>query len=293
MQKSGLRFPKTRIPLTVFTFAVLMLASVSLLLFSTRGYASEIKFIGLSIFSGVRGGIHEVTSFFSRTVLSIRELADLRREHAELLRMVARFEELERTSAEIIQENVRLREQLGFAQTLRFNYIPAQITGRDPSNLFSALVINQGRNAGVREGMAVIAWQGGTQALVGKVIRSGAFESLIMPVFDSSSMVSSRFSVSRFEGIVEGRGSPDIPLVMRFIPRRARDEISIGDLIISSGMGGIYPAGINIGRVSNIILRDHEITMEAELEAVIDFSRLEYVFLVEAIAEEAIETFYD
>ena len=283
MQK-GFRFPKTRISVTVFTFSVLMLASLSLLVFSTRGSAAvQVQFIGLSVFSGIRGGIHEASSFFSRTVLSVRALTELRSEHTELLDMLARFEELERTSAEIIQENVRLREQLGFAQTLSFNHIPAQISGRDPSNLFSALVINKGRNAGVRENMAVIAWQGGTQALVGKVIQTGMFESLVMPIFDTSSMVSSRFSVSRFEGIVEGRGSPDIPLVKRFIPRRARDEISIGDIVVSSGMGGIYPAGVNIGRVSNIILRDHEITMEVELEPVIDFSRLEHVFLIEAM----------
>jgi len=277
------RISNAHISPSAYVFAVLVAISFSLLLLSTRSFIINFKGVGLSLFSGVRGGIYELSSLFSRTVLSIRELADLRKDHADLLRQLARYEQLERSNAEIIQENSRLREQLGFAQTLRFRYIPAEISGRDPDNLFSALVINKGSHSGVSNNMAVVAWQDGTQALVGKVIQAGAFESLVMPVFDHNCQVSSRFSVSRYEGIVEGQGNPETPLVMRFIPKRARDEISVGDLVISSGMGGIFPAGINIGRVCGVSFREYEITMEAEVQPVIDFSRLEYVFLIGAI----------
>jgi rod shape-determining protein MreC len=73
---------------------------------------------------------------------------------------------------------------------------------------------------------------------------------------------------------------------MRLISKRARDEISLGDMIITSGVGGVlpgavYPAGINIGRVSKINYQEYETSMEVELEAAIDFSRLEYVFVVD------------
>jgi len=81
--------------------------------------------------------------------------------------------------------------------------------------------------------MPVVAWQNGTQALVGKVIHTGVLESLVMPVFDVNSLIASRFLVSRYEGIAEGRGNQEAPLLMRFVPKRARDEISIGDMIIS------------------------------------------------------------
>jgi rod shape-determining protein MreC len=128
--------------------------------------------------------------------------------------------------------------------------------------------------------MAVIAWQGGAQALVGKVIQVRTFESLVMPLYDSSLLVASRFAASRYEGIVGGQGNPDLPLRMRFIPKRARDEINRGDLVVSSGMGQVYPPEINIGRISEIFYHEYEISMEAELEPLIDFSRLEYVFVV-------------
>ncbi|MDR2619376.1 MAG: rod shape-determining protein MreC [Treponema sp.] len=270
-----------------YVFAALMAVSFGLLFFSTGNFAAEVKNLGLSVFSGLRGGIYEATSLVSRTVLSIRELAILRREYTELTERIARYEQLERSAAEIWQENNRLREQLGFSQTLRYRHIPAELTGRDPDNLFSAFVINKGSRAGVAVNMPVIAYQGGTQGLVGKVVQAGAFESLVMPLYDASSFVSSRLSESRYEGITEGQGNPENPLIMRFIQKRARDEISIGEMAVSSGLGGIYPSGINIGRVSRINYQENEISMDVELEASIDFSRLEYVFVIDAAKEEA------
>ncbi|MDR1972503.1 MAG: rod shape-determining protein MreC [Treponema sp.] len=271
---------RSRLGPASYVFAALVLGSFSLLLFSTRSFVVDVKDMGLSLFSGMRGGIHGLSSFVSRTVLSVRELSTLRREYTELADRVARYEQLERTAAEIRQENLRLKEQLGFSRSLTYRHIPAEIIGRDPDNLFSALVINKGRQSGVENNMAVIAWQNGAQGLVGKVIQTGQFESLVMPVYDVSSFVASRFSVSRYDGIVEGQGSPDLPLRMRFIQKRARDEISRGDLIVSNGMGGVYPGGITLGRVNAVHYQENEISMEVELETVIDFSRLEYVFVI-------------
>jgi rod shape-determining protein MreC len=218
----------------------------------------------------------------SRTVLSVKELSELRKEHAEVLKQLERYEEMQRSNAEIYQENIRLREQLGFAQALKYKRIPAQISGRDPDNLFSAVVINKGTFSGVANNMAVVAMQNGTQALVGKIIQASLFESLVMPIFDNNSQVSSRLSISRYEGIVEGQGNTDNPLLMRFIPKRARDEINIGDIVVSSGMGGVFPEGVNIGRVSRVYALEYEPTLEVEVIPMIDFSRLEYVFVIES-----------
>jgi rod shape-determining protein MreC len=285
MQGEG-RSPKARFSATAYVFIMLTLVAFSVLMFSTRGFLLDFKDIGLSMFSGARGGVYELSSLVSQTVLAVRELADLRREHAELLKRLSRYEEMERSSAEIRQENIRLREQLGFARDIRYRHIPAEISGRDPDNLFSALVINKGKHAGVASGMAVITFQDGVQSLVGKVIHSGAFESLVMPLYDTSSYISSRLAVSRYEGLVEGQGKSDEPLRMSLIPKQARDAINVGDMVVSSGIGGVYPAGINIGRVSKVNYREYEVSMEAELESIVDFSRLEYVFVLEAAEPE-------
>ena len=267
---------------TIGVFIVMILISTVTLVFSTRNMTTNLDNLGLSLFSGFRGGIHAVTSLVSGTILSIQELTKLRKEYVELTERITRYEQLERSAAEIRQENNRLREQLGFSQTLRYQYIPAELIGKDPDNLFSALVINKGSLAGVAIDMPVIAYQNGVQSLVGKVIKAGVFESLVMPLYDTGSFVSSRLAESRFEGITEGRGSSDGFLLMRFIQKRAINEISIGDVVVSSGMGGIYPPGINIGRVSRIRFQENEISMELELELSLDFSRLEYVFVIDA-----------
>jgi rod shape-determining protein MreC len=278
--------PRNRLPVEIYIFALLMVVSFSLLFVSTRSLMLNVRDAGLSVFSGVRGGVYNLSSLVSQTILSVQELSKLRAEHAELLDRVANYERLERNASEINRENMRLREQLDFSQRTSYHHIPARLIGRDPDNLFSALVINKGRYSGVERDMAVIAWQGGSQALVGKVIQAGAFESLVMPLYDSSLLVAARFSISRYEGIAGGQGNPNLPLRMRFIPKRARDEISRGDMVISSGMGGIFPMDINIGRVSSVFYHESEISMEVELEPLIDFSRLEYVFVIEEMDSE-------
>jgi len=273
--------PKNRLPMELYVFSALMAVSFSLLLFSTRSLILQFRDAGLSVFSGVRGSVDDVSSIVTQSILSVQELAKAKTELGELRERVARNERLERSAAEINEENKRLKEQLGFSQGLTYRHIPAKLVGRDPDNLYSALVINKGSRAGVARDMAVIAWQGGSQALVGKVIQVMTRESLVMPLYDSSLLVASRFAASRYEGIVEGQGNPDLPMRMRFISKRARDMISQGDLVVSSGMGGVYPPDINIGRISNVSYHEYEISMEAELEPLIDFSRLEYVFVIE------------
>jgi rod shape-determining protein MreC len=192
---------------------------------------------------------------------------------------MARYERLERTSAEIRQENNRLREQLGCAETLAVAHIPARIIGRDPDNLFSALVINKGRREGLKDDMPVIAFQNGMEALMGKVSQAGALESLVLPAYDTNFFVSARFSDSRYEGLVEGQGDREAPLLMKNIPKRAREEINYGDMVVSSGIGGVYPPGIAIGRV--IRFQEYENSMTVYLESAITFSSLEYVFAID------------
>ncbi|GHU39032.1 cell shape-determining protein MreC [Spirochaetia bacterium] len=264
-----------------YVFIALSLISFSLLLFSTRSFILEIKDTGLSVFSGVRGGVHAISSFFSGTILSIQELASLRREYMELQDRIARYEQLERTAVEIRQENHRLREQLGFSQNITFKHIPAEISGRDPDNLFSAFVINKGKVHGIANDMPVIAYQNGMQALAGKVINTAPLESLVMPLYDGRSFVASRLAQSRYEGIVEGQGNRNSPLLMRGVNKRARDEVTSGDIIVTSGLGGVYPANVVIGRVTNVLFQEFETSFELEVECIIDFSRLEYVFVID------------
>jgi rod shape-determining protein MreC len=272
--------PKKRSRRENYLFIGLSLVSFSCLLFSTRSFVIDFRDAGLSVFSGLRIGIHSVSSYAKQTVNSIQELARLRRDYAELMEKMERYEIFERSAAEIRQENYRLKEQLDFSLSLQYKHTVAEITGRDPDNLYQAFAVNKGKKHGIDTNMCVIAYQNGTQALVGVVIQAGLFESLVMPVYNDKAYVAARFAQSRYEGLVEGQGSLDLPLRMRSISKRARNEIKEGDIIISSGLGGIYPAGITIGRAGNLYFEEDLTSMEIELVPAIDFSRLEYVFIV-------------
>jgi rod shape-determining protein MreC len=266
-----------------YVFAVLLFVSFSLLLFSTRSFVLDIRDTGLSVFSGVRGGVHSISSFFSRTINSIGELTSLREKYKELVDKMGRYEELERSAAEIRWENFRLREQLEFSKTLRYRHIPAEIIGRDPDNLFQTLVINKGTANGVKRDMPVIAYQNGVEALAGKVIQAAPYESLVLPLYDERCFVAARFAQSRYEGISAGQGRIGKPLTMQSIDKRAFDNVRKGDVVVSSGMGGVYPPGITIGRVSGAVERTFDNSLEVELESSIDFARLEYVFIIDNV----------
>jgi rod shape-determining protein MreC len=281
---------KRKLGADTYVFAALFFVSFSLLLFSTRSFVIDIRDTGLSVFSGVRGGVHSISSFFVRTVNSVSELSALREKHNELLNRMTRYEELERNAAEIQQENYRLREQLGFSKTLVYKHIPAEIIGRDPDNLFQTLVINKGQRHGVKKDMPVIAYQGGVEALTGKIVQAAQFESLVMPLYDERCFVAARFAQSRYEGIVAGKGDRIKPLLMQSIDRRAKEAVQRGDVIISSGLGGVYPAGIAIGRVNNILSSEPGTALEVELEPAINFSKLEYVFVIDINIQSQAQT---
>ena len=130
--------------------------------------------------------------------------------------------------------------------------------------------------------MPVIAFQQGFQGLVGKVFEAGPISAKVMPVTDTACFVASRMKDSRYEGLVSGAGIGKENLVMTYVQKRAKDEIQFGDLVITSGMGSIYPKGIFIGRVKKISAPEWKTSLELELEPIIDFSRLEYVVVLKA-----------
>lgn len=283
------RAPHRQRSAEAYVFAALMFVSFSALLISTRSFVLNVGELGLSLFSGVRSGITAVSSFTSRTILSVKELASLKKEYAELLVRIERYETLERDAADIRRENLRLREQLGFSETIRYRHVPARVIGRDPDNLFSAFVIDKGARHGIKRNMTVIAYQDGVQGLVGKIVQVGRSESLVMPVYDVNAFVAARVTESRYDGIVAGQGSADLPLIMRYVKKRAKEELHFGDAVQTSGMGGIYPKDLTIGRVSKILFQEYETSLEVELEPAIDFSRLEYVFAVDRESTEEID----
>jgi rod shape-determining protein MreC len=237
--------------------------------------------------SGAQRGLYSVSSFCTGTVAAVRELSELKQKYGELEKKLEDYELLQRSNADIRIENEHLKQLLGFTEQLSIKNVPAEIIGRDPNNLYSAITLNRGARQGIKKNMPVIAFQNGTTGLVGKIVQVGRSTSLMMPVYDYQCFVSTRLETTRYDGLINGQGNSELPLVMKYVKKRAKDEIKVGDRILTSGENRNYPGNIPVGYVSRIRGLDYETSLELDIDPVIDFSRLENVFILDMMATPA------
>ncbi len=261
-------------------FILALGASLLILLISTNSLAGVPQRVGLTVLSFFQKGFDAVGGFASGTLSSVSELRDLRARYRDLVDRMEEYRNLERSLTDLKRENERLRSQLGYLDESRFRAASARIIAKDPGNLFSTFVIDKGLADGLRKNLPVVAYQDGSEGLVGKVLEVGRSSSIISPIFDSSAHISARLDRTRYEGLISGGGSSDVPLTLRYIKKRAKDEIQYGDLVVTSGFQSLYPRDVIIGRVVRILAADYQTSLDIDVEPVLDFDRLEYVFVV-------------
>jgi rod shape-determining protein MreC len=264
------------------TLAILVLVSFICLLLSNRTLVIRPKEIGLSMAGFFQKGITGIATWFGDTAGSIRQLREARQQLADANGRLEQMDQTNRENLELKRQNAALADQLTFQQTLPPERIAAEVIARDTDNLFSTITINKGSRQGVTKGMPVVAWQVDIQkeGLVGKVISVGLGTSQILPLYDPECMVSVRVDSTRDEGLVSGQGKDRGTIVMDYVKKTAKDRIQYGDLVVSSGLGGIYPKGINIGRIRTWAAPAYKTSLVVQVEPIIDFDRLEYLFLL-------------
>ncbi|MBI9108722.1 MAG: rod shape-determining protein MreC [Spirochaetales bacterium] len=259
---------------------LLILISVISLELNTEMRTFQPARIGFSIVSVFQRGAAGIGSFFADTVNSINELSDLKDQYEQLQTKLVEYEEIERNIEELKSENKYLRDQLGFSKTSPYQNIPAEVIGKDPGNTFHSIIINKGRVDGIRRDMPVIGLQDGYHGLVGEIAQVGEFTSIIIPIYDETAYVSARLQESRYEGLINGSGYSDSILKMNYVTKMARENVKYGDFVITSGMKSIFPKGIYIGRVTAIEGKDWDTSLQLEIEPIVDFTKLEYVFVL-------------
>ena len=273
--------PAVRFSFPELVLVLLLIFSGGMLAFSSGGFVISFQQVGFTVLSSLQRGVHAVASGISSTVNAVHELSRLREENRELTEMLRNYEFMQRSNTEIRKENERLREQLEFAQSIEQKNYVAQIIARDPEHIYSALTINKGAKNGIKKNMPVIAVQNGTLGLVGKVVSVGVTTSMVMPVYDLKCNVSARIQNTRDLGLISGLGSSELPLTMRYIKKRVRDELHYGDVIVTSGESENYVRDIPIGSISKITVLDYDASLDIEVTPIIDFSRLENVIVTD------------
>ena len=270
-----------KIKFDIFLLTLLLIISSVLLIFSGGRFIVDFKSVGFSVASGTENAVHSMSVFVTDTVSAVRELADLRSKYMALSEKLKDYELLQRSNADIRRENRELKELLGFADTIAYKNIPAQITGFDPDNLYSGIIINRGTKHGVRKNMPVLAFQGSNVGLVGKIVQTGRDSSMIIPIYDYQCYVAASVQTTKHRGLVNGQGAADLPLIMQYVQKRAKDEIGIGDRILASGENNLFPKDSPIGIITGIKVHDYGTYLELTVQPIIDFFRLDYVFVLD------------
>lgn len=169
-------------------------------------------------------------------------------------------------------ENERLRTMLGFDLNLPYYLVPAEVLAVSPSGRFKSILIDAGRERRVDINMPVISPSG----IIGKTVAVDSKASTVQLLLDPNCKVAARVQKSRASGIVSYLGGAYLSLTN--VP--ADQQVSTGDTVISSGLGGIFPRGLFIGTVVKSERREGELFLEILIAPGADFSILEEVFVI-------------
>ena len=233
-----------------------------MLTLSQRPVTGTSNQISRVVFSSVQSMFSGIGGMIKNTWNSVSELRKVRKELIAAQDRLADLEKFSSDNEELRLQNIELRKQLDFSRSVPFEHIAAEIIARNPGNLFTSLTINRGSHHGIEIGFPVVAFQDGVQALVGRVVKVSPMTSQIEPITARSSFVAVRLQLNRYDGLIEGRGVHTNGLILKYISKEARESINYGDLIISSGLGEVFPAGLLLGRVREVRAESYENTVE-------------------------------
>jgi rod shape-determining protein MreC len=157
-------------------------------------------------------------------------------------------------------------------ETSLAKFVAARVVGKDATNWFKTILIDRGTQAGLRRNLPVVAPDG----LVGRVVEVTPSTAKVQLITDPVSASGALMQRTRVTGIVTGNLGTG--LRVRYLPLLA--DVVVGDEVVTSGMGGVFPKGIPVGRVTAVERKSGALFQEAALQPKVDLGRLEEVLIV-------------
>ena len=269
---------------------VLFFLGLLLLVFHESGFLTPVEQVFHYALDPLQRIFAEVASGVGGLFQVVGEVRELR----------ARVDELEAQVDALTVENVRLREYEAEVQQLHtmLNFVSdypisaylgaevisreAEVVGVEPNPYLRYVTINVGSLQGVEIGMPVVSSGAG---LVGRISQVGPRMSEVQLLTDTDSAIAALLQTSRVTGLVVGQ--PDSTLQMEYIPQE--EQIDVGDIVLTSGLGGVLPKGLVIGQVTEVLQMDYALFQSAAVRPAIDFSRLELVLVITEFEQIPVE----
>ena len=252
----------------VLLLVALLWYSVSL---SEKEETNFLEYVVLSVTGPVQSGLTNVINGTADLWEHYLFLVDTAEDNDKLVAENRKLKELLIQSDEVRLENARLRRLLDFEESLEIDTLPARVVAEDASSWFRTIIIDKGQEHGISEGFPVVVAEG----VVGRVVRSSSRFSKVLLITDASSAVASLLQDNRARGICRGEGEQ---LNFDFVLRQ--EEIDVGDRVVTSGMGGVFPKGLVVGHVKSVDRQEYGLSQTITVIPAVDFSHLEEVLVL-------------
>ena len=258
-------------------YLILLGVILLLLIIQSRNPKIEGPFRGLfgNIVNPVIYYTNSFKSFFVNFTENYILLVDVQKRNKNLIKENERLVFENTMLQEKISEYNRLKKLLNFKEAYNFATIACNVIARNIDHFINFFIIDRGYKDGVKQDDAIISYQG----LVGKVIEVFPHSSKVLVILNNNSNVSIMNSRTRTVGILTGDGKGG--LFVNYYDRL--DKVKKGDLIITSGLGGVYPKGIPVGVVIEKILSDTGVFQKLIVKPNVNFYKLENVLVVKNV----------
>jgi rod shape-determining protein MreC len=259
-------------------FVALLLVTTTLMVIDRRtvseGGSDHSWLSGLlfEIAAPIQKAIKAPVDFLGETWADYIALVDLRRDNEALQVRVAALEEENLQFREALVASGHLERIVQMRENFEVPLLPSEVVGQDVFPWFRSILLDRGRSHEVLSGMPVVSDHG----VVGLVTATSPHASRAMMLLDRQSAVDAIVQRSRARGIVRGRGTGELEFV--FMVRG--DDVQPDDVVITSGVGGVYPKGLRIGSITVVQTDEARLLHTGSVKPSVDFGRLEQVFIM-------------
>ena len=227
---------------------------------------TPVRYIGATVSVPFQG----LGNVFANLTSDQESLSDLKAENERLQARNAELEESEQTAK-------RLQDLLNLKDSYSLQSTGARIISASTDSWSSTVTINSGSASGLTVGMPVMASNG----VIGQIVECGATSSTVRLLTDENSSVSAMIQSSRAQGMLKGSATGQVTLDMI----ASDQEVSVGDVVVTSGLGGVFPKGLPLGKVTNVEKAAGSLYLQITVEVFAGTENFEEVRVITSLTE--------